>query len=280
YERSVFGAIHRAVKNALLNAQQLDETQIRSAAEPIRKAPEIALRAAPSPFAEGAAFEYKYINPEEYVREIPVQEQFPNSKTTEQGSIAIWGELFSTYVVCEQSGNLVLIDKHAAHERLEFERLKAQWKAHSQLLLEPVEIGEEQLGAHSIGELLENAPQLAKIGVIIERAESDKEEKLFITAFPTLLRTSSAQQLLCEVAQSLAKGGNAEFCSLIDEALHRVACHAAIKAGDKSDALDIRLLAERVLNDTTGQLRHCPHGRPIVVEITKQELEKRFRRVL
>jgi DNA mismatch repair protein MutL len=146
-------------------------------------------------------------------------------------------------------------------------------QTHSQLLLEPVEV---HLDAESCGVLLENAEALMQIGVKIE-AESGFTT---VTAFPTLLDCSRIAATVNEAAQTLIKGGDSGGLFVLDEVVHRIACRAAIKAGDKSVADDLEQLARRVLEDKSGSLRYCPHGRPIVVRLGKRDIEKRFRRVL
>jgi DNA mismatch repair protein MutL len=289
-DRMIFSAVHIAVKNALLNAGREIAPIAAPAVAPITPAPIAAVLAnetltfasekaeytvtAPVFAPEPVKIEYKYLNPESFIKQAPAQQTLaPSPKSAD---FRVIGELFSTYIMCEQGEELLLIDKHAADERLRFERLKSELRLHSQLLLEPLEI---RLGAELCGILSENSDVLLQIGIKI-RAEN---EAVFVTAMPALLKDSQADELLSQVADALKIGGEidgARGLCIIDEVMHRIACRAAIKAGDKSLADDIKQLAERVLSDESGDLQYCPHGRPIVVRIGKRELEKKFKRVL
>ncbi|MCL1881830.1 MAG: DNA mismatch repair endonuclease MutL [Oscillospiraceae bacterium] len=197
-----------------------------------------------------------------------------NSKTN---NTRIIGELFSTYIICERGDELLLIDKHAADERLQFERLKTELKMHSQLLLSPLEI---KLDILICGILCENQEELYKLGIKIE--SSKISESILVLAMPTILEKQDAvqiEEMLTEIGETLQIGQGSEV-SAINRILHSFACRLAVKAGDKTSSIDIEQLANRILEDETGTLRYCPHGRPIVEKITRKELEKRFKRIV
>jgi DNA mismatch repair protein MutL len=273
-DKAVFSAIHLAVKNAILNMN-------RAASEPSEPAPtqEIPLAmtlsshkteyAAPpsAPTPPLIEVNYKYINPESFVKRAkplaePVQQTVHNVPKYEQTRII--GELFSTYIVCERDSELILIDKHAADERLRFNQLKQTLCADSQLLLEPVEV---RLEPEVCSRLIESQSDLEQVGLRIEAGEPGR---IRVLAMPTILTGGQVEEVLSSV----------EFGSVsaIDEVFHRIACRSAIKAGDKSVEHDLKQLAQRVFSDT--ELQFCPHGRPISVKITKNELEKKFKRIL
>jgi DNA mismatch repair ATPase MutL len=296
----LFSTVHIAVKNALLNAQTLSDKCSDTAVIPTAIPPREALAAVPSemitlasakteyavvkppPSAftqEPVQAQYKYINPESLVKNVKNtasnQTLLQNEHNErERERFAFVGELFTTYIMCEQGGDVVLIDKHAADERLRFERIKAELKTYSQLLVEPLEV---RLDNEACGVLVAEKEELERVGVEIEFCEPGV---LRVTAVPTLLKCSQIESILNDVAKMLKFGGDSVSACINDEIVHRLACRAAIKAGDKSDTDDLRLLAERVLTDDTGVLQYCPHGRPIVVRISRRELEKKFKRVL
>ena len=147
--------------------------------------------------------------------EIPVQpvEQPPGELPEETPDTAAWrlvGEVFDTYVIVEQGDKTFLIDKHAAHERMNFDRMRAA--------IEPA---------------------------------------------------------LEEIASKLLLTGTANPAAVRDEVLHTMACKAAIKGGWKSDRAELEVVVRAVM---CGQVKYCPHGRPVAIELSKQQLEKQFKR--
>jgi DNA mismatch repair protein MutL len=188
----------------------------------------------------------------------------------------VLGELFSTYIVCEHGNRLILVDKHAADERLKFDELKKRLKTHSQMLLEPLEIN---IDGESAGVLLEAADELAQIGLQIEACGSN-HSAVKVTAVPTILNDCETGGLLEDIAKTLKHGNKVTLGELyaVDKILHTVACRSAVKAGDKSDSADIEMLARRVLEH--DDVRFCPHGRPVAVSFEKRELEKKFKRII
>jgi len=291
-DRSIFSAVHIAVKNALLNtdAQNSTETLLH---EP--KVVELVKSAAVSlpetitfdsgktlynvmpPKPAPVVVEYKYISPESLIKKESDKKSPLNENVlieTKNEQIRVIGELFSTYIVCEREGDLVLIDKHAADERIRFNELKQQLKAHSQLLIEPIAV---HLDVESCGGLLGAKEELAQIGLDVEPAENGVVR---VMAMPSVIDNSHIEELLLSVARLLKTGGELRFAELniTDEIMHKLACRAAIKAGDKSTACDIEQLAQKVSQDSS--LRYCPHGRPIMVRITKRDLEKMFKRII
>jgi DNA mismatch repair protein MutL len=291
-DRAIFAAVNIAVRNGLLNIghdtpRQSDcrvpesrAADCRVPEPPLALASEkteyVAIRPDPAPLPEPVRIEYRYLSPESFAKPV-IHEQ----ATLEPAAICsglplrVVGELFATYIVAEQGGDLVLIDKHAADERLRFEELKSELKTHSQLLLEPVEV-DADLESRTV--LVENADVLEQIGVKV----AEQEGALFVTALPTLIECSKVDKTMNRLAKSLMNSGVVDGAFIHDDIMHRVACRAAIKAGDKSVEDDLVQLAERTLANSSvdSSLQYCPHGRPIVVRLTKRELEKKFRRLL
>ncbi len=181
------------------------------------------------------------------------------------------GELYNSYILVEQGEEAYLIDKHAAHERILFEKLKANQEAISaQTLLTPVT---HRSSPDEIAILLENQALLEELGFEIQEFG---ENTLLIRQIPMDLDSSQAVDALQTLAADLLNGRKERKDSVRDELLHTVACKAAIKAGWKSSREELLVLARQVLS--REDLKHCPHGRPICVSLSKKQLEKQFKR--
>ena len=181
------------------------------------------------------------------------------------------GELYNSYIIVEQGEEAYLIDKHAAHERILFEKLKANQEAiSSQTLLTPVA---HRLGAESAAILLENAALLEELGFEIQEFG---DNTILIRQIPMDLDDTQAADALETLASDLLNGRKESKDSVRDELLHTVACKAAIKAGWVSSEQELLKLAEQVLS--REDLKHCPHGRPICITLSKKQLEKQFKR--
>ena len=181
------------------------------------------------------------------------------------------GELYNTYIIVEQGEEAFLIDKHAAHERILFEKLKAnQEKISSQMLLSPVPV---RLSADSAAELLNNSELLLELGFEIEEFG---DNTVLVRQIPMDLSPDTAAETLETLAADLLSGRREKAENVRDEILHTVACKAAIKAGWLSDEKELLALVKQVMADE--DLKYCPHGRPICVTLSKKQLEKQFKR--
>jgi len=181
------------------------------------------------------------------------------------------GELYNSYILVEQGEEAYLIDKHAAHERILFEKLKANQETISaQTLLTPVA---HRSSPDAVAILLDNQPLLEELGFEIQEFG---ENTLLIRQIPMDLDSSQAADALETLASDLLTGRKERRDTVRDELLHTVACKAAIKAGWKSSEEELLALAKQVLS--REDLKHCPHGRPICVSLSKKQLEKQFKR--
>ena len=182
------------------------------------------------------------------------------------------GEAFRTYVLVEQGENLILIDKHAAHERMNFERLLAQGTTVvGQTLLQPLT---SRFDREEAALLLEHRELLLSLGYDVDDLG---EGDLLLRQIPSDVAASDAAATLSEIAGHLRDGRLDTPTRLRDEALHTIACKAAIKAGYITDPAELQRLAAEVLR--RDDLKYCPHGRPVCTVISKREMEKQFRRV-
>ena len=192
-------------------------------------------------------------------------------ETEEAEPVRLVGEAFDCYILVQQGETLTLIDKHAAHERILFDKLKAQKRSvMSQSLLIPVTLSP---GAGDAELLLDNAPMLEELGFEIEAFGADS---VVLRAVPADTDETEARSMLEEILEKLRQGDTPGGETALDEILHTIACKAAIKAGRSSTPEELLAVAQRVLS---GEVRYCPHGRPVSHTVTKQELDKRFGRL-
>ena len=299
-EKAVFDAVHYTVKDALdgegrPKAAEKPFYQTMTAQGQAWAVPAMAVRdVAPEPdkpFTAPAAPGVVYhITPPE-VR-TPAEETAERPETTpspapaaepEQQEIAMpegpaaaeqpWrvaGEVLKTYIICEDAErNVWLIDKHAAHERMRFDALKARTEPPMrQLLLTPAAV---TLAAEEYTAVLEDLELLADCGFL---CEDFGDGTVLVREVPDDVRAEDAAATLEELAQKL-RLHSADRAALRDEVLHTVACKSAIKAGMTSDPAELRALAAQV---QSGAVRYCPHGRPVAVKLREYEIEKMFKR--
>ncbi len=182
------------------------------------------------------------------------------------------GECLNTYILVETGDELLLIDKHAAHERMIFDRLKAQGRQiMSQTLLTPVIIKPTAEDA----ELLEqNTALLNDLGFEIEPYGA---ADYAIRALPDDMEVSEAKTAVEDICDRLRRNDRLSADSARDEVLHTVACKAAIKAGRRHDIRELERIADAVCS---GEVKYCPHGRPVSVRLSKGELDKFFSRIV
>ena len=181
------------------------------------------------------------------------------------------GELYNSYIIVEQGDNAFLIDKHAAHERILFEKLKSnQEKISAQSLLTPVPV---RLSPSACAELLANTQMLEELGFEIEEFG---ENTVLLRQIPMDLSPELAAESVETLAADLLNGRREKKDTVRDELLHTVACKAAIKAGWKNDEKELLAVVKEVMS--REELKYCPHGRPICVTLSKKQLEKQFRR--
>ena len=199
-------------------------------------------------------------------RELPNQETFVPAEETPWRLV---GEVLRTYIVCEsEDGCVWLIDKHAAHERINFDRMKnAQEPPMRQTLLTPIPA---ELEREDAALLLENLPLLEEFGFA---CEDFGDNTVLVREVPADIDAGDAVATLEEIAECLRTGRSPD--ERREALLHTMACKAAIKGGWVSDPAELRVLVERVQR---GEIKYCPHGRPVAVKLTRYELEKMFRR--
>lgn len=182
------------------------------------------------------------------------------------------GEAMRTYIIVEKGEDLILIDKHAAHERMIFDRLKSQGqKLMSQTLLVPVVLN---LSAEDMELLEKSGEKLDRLGFEIEPFGADS---VAVRAVPADTDAADIPAMIEEICENLRESISLPEADALDGVLHTVACKAAIKAGWKTDAAEMETIAKKVLS---GEVRYCPHGRPVSFTLTKKQLDKEFSRIV
>lgn len=187
----------------------------------------------------------------------------------EPAGFRIIGEAMDVYIIVESGGELMLIDKHAAHERVIFDSLKGRGhKPMPQTLLVPVTLTP---GAEGAELLLENEELLSDLGFDVSPYG---EGSVILRAVPSDTDEADALPMLEDILDKLSHGHSGIENSR-DGILYTVACKAAIKAGRRSEPEELTALAEKVVS---GEVKYCPHGRPVAVRLTKAELDRQFKR--
>lgn len=191
----------------------------------------------------------------------------------EKPKIQVIGELFATYILCQCGDELVLIDKHAAHERILFEKKKTELITSSQLLAESEYL---DLTPERYSVLSENIDKLSDAGIEVILSENMKCE--IISSPSVFVGKASPTELVNRAVELLMAGNDNIIGEIYDDLLHTRACKSAVKAHDINGREELRVIAEEVWNNE--KIRFCPHGRPVMVKLTKQEIEKYFSRIV
>ena len=182
------------------------------------------------------------------------------------------GEAFRTYILVEQGKKLLIIDKHAAHERMLFEKFKANRDGiETQMLLSPVTV---TLSKEEYSAVLDNLDLLEKAGYYVEDFGGGM---VIVNECPTAVADADIAEVIMELAGYLVTSQKELIPEKLDWIYHSTACRAAIKAGDRTSDYELDKFVEKLLNNP--DIRYCPHGRPVLIEMSRYEIEKNFGRV-
>ncbi|MDO4748746.1 MAG: DNA mismatch repair endonuclease MutL [Eubacteriales bacterium] len=183
------------------------------------------------------------------------------------------GEAFKTYIIIEKNSNeLVLIDKHAAHERMIYERLKKEkGRGFSQLLLEPISVTLNKIDYDFV---VNNLDLFSESGFDVEDFGNGV---VLVRSAPQYLEKEDIEMSIIEMAGYLSDHKKNIRTEQMEWIYHNVSCRAAIKAGNISTDMELIDIAKKLETDET--LKYCPHGRPITIVLKKREIEKMFGRV-
>lgn len=203
---------------------------------------------------------------------IPQAKQETPKTDFKEEDFSLVGEAFKTYIICEYCGKMVIIDKHAAHERIIYEKLKKESGDRTpQLLLIPVTV---TLSKEEYSAVLENLELINQAGF---EAEDFGNGCIIVRECPMELSVDDVADVVCEIAGRFVEKKQDVAFEKMDWIFHSVACRSAIKAGNFTSRLEMERFAKQLLS--MPDIRYCPHGRPVLIEMTQRELEKNFGRV-
>lgn len=299
-EKNVSDAVYFAVKNAFMNDGLLYSFELKPKTDwtkpapqeeeirqqefiftPVDKIEETERKMAETPAAEADPPEvpepiegFSYISSRSF-ESAPEPKKEPEKKLsewTEKPKIRVIGEAFGLYILAELGDDtFVMIDKHAAHERIIFERLKSRnCRQYSQTLLTGVKV---LLTADEFGALEANSEMLADMGFTFDFSE---RPCVTATAVPTFLPEEEMENVISEIAENLRLYKHQPQSRILDDMLHTVACKSAIRGNDKNSLAELQSLAEQVYLDE--RIRHCPHGRPVMFTMSKNNIAHQFGR--
>lgn len=182
------------------------------------------------------------------------------------------GAAFDTYIIVQQQDNLFLIDQHAAHERMLYEKLiRDELRFDSQILLVPERI---TLDPVQYEILCENLERFTELGFSVQPLNGTM---ISIDAVPSMV-SSNAAGFISDAVSVIADAGSVSELDLVRSKLIQTACKKALKAGDRLEKEEIYEIIEAYKNGATPMT--CPHGRPVIISITKTDLQKRFKRIV
>ncbi len=181
------------------------------------------------------------------------------------------GEAFRTYIIIEIENSLYIIDKHAAHERMNFEKLKSSTVINSQVLLTPVIV---HLTKDEYSVVCDNLDLYSKCGFLVEDFGGSS---VAVRECPSILDNEDIEDLIVETAGKLLDGKTDITPEQMDWIFHSTSCRAAVKAGDYTSEYEQELFVKKLLS--MPDIRYCPHGRPVMIKMSKYDIEKQFGRV-
>lgn len=205
---------------------------------------------------------------QEQTKPLPKQEK---AESVEVPDFRLVGEIFKTYIIIEMDGDCYMIDKHAAHERMNFEALKASTEIASQVLLSPVAV---RLSREEYNAVLSNLDLYSKCGFAIEDFGNST---VLVRECPSILDGEDVSGLVEETASKLLDGKTDITPEQMDWIFHSASCRAAVKAGDKTSPYEMELFVKKLL--ANPNIRYCPHGRPVMIKLSKYDIEKQFGRI-
>ncbi len=191
---------------------------------------------------------------------------------SKEEKIKVVGEIFDCFIILERNSEMILIDKHAAHERIIFEKMKnSETHCDSQKLLSPVVVNAEKSEYSAI---IENLDLFEKIGYIVEDFGAGS---VIVREIPMYLDISEISDSVTEIAEYLSTHKKSLDTKKLDWLYDNISCRAAVKAGQKSSDEEIIALVKKLSENP--EIQHCPHGRPVFVSLDKKFIEKQFGRI-
>ncbi len=220
---------------------------------------------------------FKYLNTSSFENKRPepvcdTEQIFEELQREQQEYIHVIGEVFANYIIAETNDSMIIFDKHAGHERIIYEQLKDRNKImESQYVMDTSEV---MLDSNEFETLRENTELLKNIGFEFDLSESPYARA---KAVPVFLNSAFIDDAVEEIAHNLYLNKINPQTEIIDDLFHSLACKSAVRANDKNSHAELQSLAEQIYFNKN--IRHCPHGRPVMFILTKKEFEKQFRRI-
>lgn len=254
----VYDALLRDTEE-IFETAQLPDLSVRTAPKPTEATPQKSVgKAEPTIQSESIS--------------VPTAEPEPQAPPVKHLDFRLIGEAFKAFIFVECDGKLLIIDKHAAHERMLFDALKKEnGNAGSQMLLSPVTV---TLSKDEYAAVTEHMEVLAQAGF---EAEDFGEGAVRVRACPLNLEKEDITALVTELAGYLLKNKREVLSEKLDWIYHSIACRAAIKAGNDTTDYELYDFTKRLLQN--DDIRYCPHGRPVLIELSRHELDRQFGRV-
>lgn len=223
--------------------------------------------------------DFKFLDSSSFVKKDnkPQNNHEENSENDEneykKSNPIVIGEIFNTYVIVQKEDDMYLFDKHAAHERYIFEKIKNDSdNLDSQMLIEPVNV---LLSYDEYDAIVSNLENAKKFGFVLENA---KAPNIKVIGVPVVIEDTDPSDIISELAHNFLEHRQNPNLSLFDELYHSIACKAAIKGNIKSDNIELQSLIDKIFDDEN--IKYCPHGRPVFMKLSKREIEKQFKRIV
>lgn len=214
--------------------------------------------------------EFKYIHRDDFIHKESIVVDVPENHNEKP---VVIGELFKTYIVAQVGNDMLLFDKHAAHERYIFEKIKNDAnQLDTQMFLEPVMV---LLSYEEYDALCVNLEKTEKLGFAIE---PDVAPTVAVKGAPLVLADENPTEIISDLAKNFMEHKINPQLDIFDELFHSIACKAAIKANDNSGIVELQALVNAVYEN--DNIRYCPHGRPVMITLSKKDIEKQFKRIL
>lgn len=207
------------------------------------------------------------------IKEQPKEQvKIVGEKAAEQ-SFRLIGEAFKTYIIIEMGDAIYFIDKHAAHERMNYERMKAEAEngINTQLLLSPAVV---RLSSEEYSAVIENISLLEKCGIV---AEDFGTSSVIVRELPAIIADADPEELIVEIAGKLLEHKTDIEPDKMDWVFHSASCRAAVKGGDYTSPEEQEMFVKKLLS--MPNIRYCPHGRPVMIKYSKYQLEKQLGRI-
>lgn len=259
---------HKSLAETVINAERSADADIVNIPYEISKenaADEVPIEQ----LSPAENMDFKYISESSFEKKT----EKPAPEPPKEIYFRVIGEAFKNYIIAEVEGDIIFVDKHAAHERILFEKLRSgDQKLVCQLLLQSEEV---LLDFEEFNALMQNKDFVSELGFEFEISGASKVSVLGI---PSILDGCEPKDLIIELARNISENKANPMPEILDDMYHTFACKAAIKANDITSLKELSEIVRTILTDE--RIRYCPHGRPVMFKLTKRELEKQFKRIV